>query len=144
MAWFQARSCDCASCSSFIWTVDSSSPSLSSSVPPGDGGVLPEYRKKGLEPRAVTKLRPSPFFGKEVNVLGVPVKAHADVSDAALLVAADRLSRMLRNLPDAVHERLTKRGAAFHIIGIVRARARARPWYMNIFRMPHASIGSWY
>ena len=83
-----------------------------------DDGVLPEYRKKGLVARAVKSLVPSPFFGKELNVMGVPIRAHASVTDAALVVAGDRLSRMLRNIPTAVHDRLRNRGAAFHIIGV--------------------------
>ena len=37
---------------------------------------------------------------------------------AALAVAADRLSRMLRHLPDGVRDRLARRGAAFHVVGI--------------------------
>jgi hypothetical protein len=51
---------------------------------------------------------------------GVPIRAHADVSDAALLVAADRLSRMLRPLPKPVLERLQRRGASFHVIGMAQ------------------------
>jgi hypothetical protein len=83
-----------------------------------DDGVLPEYRTKGMVARSVRSLVPSPFFGKELDVMGVPVRAHASVTDAALIVAGDRLSRMLRNIPTAVHDRLRHRGAAFHIIGV--------------------------
>lgn len=83
----------------------------------GDGGILPEYKSV---PRGVRCVEPPAegFFGKEVLVLGVPVRAHETVSDAALVVAADRLSRMLRNLPEAVRERLARRGASFHVIGV--------------------------
>lgn len=86
-------------------------------------GVLPEYEKKGLRARAVRTLTPlrDGFYGKEIDVLGLPVRAHAVVSDPALVVAADRLARMLRNMPAAVSERLARRGAAFHIIGIGQA-----------------------
>ena len=43
------------------------------------------------------------FYSKELIVLGcLPVRAHERVSDAALFVAADRLSRMLRLMPSAV------------------------------------------
>ncbi len=85
-----------------------------------EGGVLPEYRKKGLSPRAITPISPprKGFFSKEVIALGVPIRAHDQVSDGALAVAADRLSRMLRYLPAPVRERLVRRGATFHIIGV--------------------------
>lgn len=84
-----------------------------------EGGVLPEYSRKGLVPRGVVPATAADkFFGKEVVVFGVPIRAHTCVSDAALIVAADRLSRMMRHLPGAVHERLARRGASFHIIGI--------------------------
>ena len=83
-----------------------------------DDGVLPEYKQKGLVARTVKSLVPSPFFGKELVVMGVPIRAHASVTDAALIVAGDRLSRMLRNIPTAVHDRLRNRGASFHIIGV--------------------------
>ena len=89
-------------------------------APKGEGGVLPDFRKKGLAPRAVQPLSPPrhDFFSKEIVALGVPIRAHASVSDGALVTAADRLSRMLRHLPTAVLERLEKRGAAFHVIGV--------------------------
>lgn len=82
-----------------------------------EGGVLGEYKD---EPRRVLHLeRPlQGFFSKEMRVLQIPLRAHACVSDAALLVAADRLSRMLRNLPKPVLDRLERRGAAFHVIGV--------------------------
>lgn len=81
------------------------------------GGVLNEYKER---PRAVQRLSPpvGGFFSKETKTFGVPIRAHSCVSDEALTVAADRLSRMLRHLPAAVHERLRRRGAAFHVIGL--------------------------
>lgn len=87
------------------------------------GGVRGEYR---TAPRAISRLEPpkSGFFSKEIVVriaeggAGVPIRAHECVSDGALLVAADRLSRMLRYLPVPVLERLQRRGAALHIIGV--------------------------
>ena len=79
------------------------------------GGVSGEFTER---PRAVRSLFDHSFFGKEVDVLGVPVRAHASVSDAAVVVAADRLSRMLRHMPTAVRDRLARRGASFHVIGI--------------------------
>ena len=82
--------------------------------------MLLDYKKKKLSPRAVTPLSPprDEFFSKEIVALGLPIRAHASVSDAALVTAADRLSRMLRYLPPAVHDRLVKRGASFHVIGV--------------------------
>jgi hypothetical protein len=81
------------------------------------GGVEDEYK---TTPRAIASLDPPRlgFFGKEVKACGIPIRAHAQVSNEALSVAADRLSRMLRNLPEPIVERLLRRGAAFHVIGI--------------------------
>jgi hypothetical protein len=94
----------------------------SDALPAGEGGVLPEYRKKGLTPRAISPLSPPRlgFFSKECHALGVPVRAHASVSDTALAVAADRIARMLRYLPEPVIARLRVRGASFHIIGVAQ------------------------
>jgi hypothetical protein len=39
------------------------------------------------------------------------------VSDAALLVASDRISRMLRLLPPPLLQRMRRRSASVHIIG---------------------------
>jgi len=80
------------------------------------GGVRDEYK---TPPREVSRLDPpiSGFFSKEIVVHGVPIRAHACVTDAALLVAADRLGRMLRYLPPPVLERLQRRGACLHVIG---------------------------
>ena len=81
------------------------------------GGVRDEYTK---EPRAVVRLSPplDGFFSKQIIAAGVPIRAHECVPDAALLIAADRISRMLRPMPDAIHARLARRGASIHIIGI--------------------------
>jgi hypothetical protein len=81
------------------------------------GGVQNEYK---TPPRAVRKLEPprSSFFSKEISACGIPIRAHQTVSDEALTVAADRVARMVRHLPSQVIERLSRRGASFHIIGI--------------------------
>jgi hypothetical protein len=47
----------------------------------------------------------------------LPLRAHPSVPDSALFVAADRVSRQLRCLPPAVLARLSRRGAAVHVIG---------------------------
>ena len=44
----------------------------------------------------------------QVLVRGVPIRAHECVSDASLFIAADRLARMLRHMPDAVSRELLK------------------------------------
>ena len=81
------------------------------------GGVMGEYKSR---PRCVKKVSPprQGFFAKEMDVLGLPLRAHACVSDEALVVAADRLSRMLRYMPKSVMGRLERRGASFHVIGL--------------------------
>ena len=58
-----------------------------------------------------------PFFSKQLVVRGIPVKAHAHCTDAALFIAAERIGRMLRNLPPDVPARLRRHGAAIHIVG---------------------------
>merc|ERR1719352_2099322 len=78
----------------------------------GDHHKTPPRRVKSLEPPLLG------FFSKEIDVLGLPVRSAECVSDTALVVAGDRLSRMLRHLPVAVHERLQRRGASFHIVGM--------------------------
>ena len=57
------------------------------------------------------------FFSKEMSIMGVPLRAHSAVSDSALYVAADRVSRMLREQPAAVLQRLMQCGASIHLIG---------------------------
>ncbi|KAL1523259.1 hypothetical protein AB1Y20_018209 [Prymnesium parvum] len=81
------------------------------------GGISHEIR---TPLRRVTSVDPPlhGFYAKEMSVRGLPLRAHACVSDGAMCVAADRLSRMLRQLPDEVLSRLSRRGASFHIIGL--------------------------
>lgn len=56
------------------------------------------------------------FFAKETDYQGIPIKASAVVEDRALLIARERLSRLLQHLPDAVYN-LKVAGAELHIIG---------------------------
>jgi alpha-glucosidase len=56
------------------------------------------------------------FFSKQVVCEGIPIKAHKDVADKALLEAHRRLSRMLANLP-VVRQNLVDVGAELQIIG---------------------------
>lgn len=56
------------------------------------------------------------FFTKELFCHGIPVKAPAVVSDKALYVAYDRISRQLEHLP-VVASNLVASGVEVHIIG---------------------------
>jgi arabinogalactan endo-1,4-beta-galactosidase len=56
------------------------------------------------------------FFSKRVIYEGIPIKAHKDVDDKALLEAHRRITRMLENLPVVV-ENLVDIGAEMQIIG---------------------------
>ena len=56
------------------------------------------------------------FFARELDYKGIPIKAPAVVSDRAILIARDRIARLLKNLPDALYN-LTVAGAELHIIG---------------------------
>jgi VHL beta domain len=67
---------------------------------------------------AITILNPPErgFFSKQIVVKGIPIKAHEEVSDAALLEARRRIGRMLEHVP-AVSANLVDVGAELHIIG---------------------------
>ena len=56
------------------------------------------------------------FFSKVLDYQGIPIKAHRDVSDDALLVAHARLRRMLSRAP-AVVANLRAEAVELHIIG---------------------------
>jgi alpha-glucosidase len=56
------------------------------------------------------------FFSKRLDYKGVPIKAHKDVVDQALVAAYERLEMMLCNLPLAC-KKLSEAGVALHIIG---------------------------
>lgn len=56
------------------------------------------------------------FYAKVLDYDGIPIKAAAVVADQALLIARERLTRLLRNLPDARYN-LRLAGAELHIIG---------------------------
>jgi hypothetical protein len=56
------------------------------------------------------------FFSKQITSKGIPIKAHQDVDDKALLMAKDRIARQLQNAPDIAHN-LVEAGAEMHIIG---------------------------
>jgi hypothetical protein len=56
------------------------------------------------------------FYARWLDMEGIAIKAHADVSDAAMLEAFRRLSRLLEHMPQA-RKNLVAAGAEFHIIG---------------------------
>lgn len=75
----------------------------------------------GPDPAAkppVTRIDPPEqgFFAKRLDYHGIPIKAHAEVSDEALHEARQRLDLMLKNQP-VVRANLAAAGAALHIIG---------------------------
>jgi alpha-glucosidase len=67
---------------------------------------------------AIVRLDPpeQDFFSKKLDFHGIPIKAHAVVSDEALYAARARLSTMLQHLPDLVTN-LVAAKVALHIIG---------------------------
>ena len=56
------------------------------------------------------------FYGRVLSLDGIPIKAHAVVSDAAIYEVYHRLSRLLAHLPQA-RTNLVSAGAEFHVIG---------------------------
>ncbi len=56
------------------------------------------------------------FFARELVFHGIPIKAPAVVTNAALYIAYDRVSRELKNLP-MVTSNLAAAGVEVHIIG---------------------------
>jgi hypothetical protein len=56
------------------------------------------------------------FFSKQLDFHGIPIKAHAVVSDEALYAAYERLSTMLKHLP-GILTNLVDANVALHIIG---------------------------
>src|SRR5438067_13538541 len=58
----------------------------------------------------------SGFYAKTLDYDGIPIKAHAEVADAALGAARGRLERMLKRMPDVVANLVTE-GVELHLIG---------------------------
>lgn len=81
--------------------------------------AMPDAARGGQSPDAqiVTVEPPEKgFFSKRLGYAGIPIKAHKDVSDEALLQGRARLAMMLDKLPE-VRRRLQAAGAELHIIG---------------------------
>lgn len=73
---------------------------------------------RGEKLPAIQKITPpeDDFFSKSLDYHGIPIKAHADVDDTALLEARRRIDMMLENLPE-IRAKLASAGAKLHIIG---------------------------
>src|SRR5208282_1107544 len=69
-------------------------------------------------PPAIEAINPpeAGFYGRVLDMEGILIKAHAEVSDAAMLEAYRRLSRLLEHIPQA-RSNLVSAGVEFHIIG---------------------------
>ncbi len=90
-------------------------------------GVAPEAPVRARENRRVALPRVvhehgdegDSFFSKALRMTscGLTICAHADVLDGALLVAHDRVSRMVRSMPKSVLERLSEQHVTIQIIG---------------------------
>lgn len=67
---------------------------------------------------AIVKIDPpeKDFFSKRLDFGGIPIKAHAVVSDEALYAARDRLSMILAHLP-TITSNVVKARVELHIIG---------------------------
>jgi hypothetical protein len=90
---------------------------------------------------AITILNPPDrgFFSKQIGVKGVPIKAHADVDDAALFEAQRRLGRMFDHVPTVVAN-LVDVGAELHIIGKNQVTSDL-PYLRHWKGKPYASYG---
>jgi len=80
------------------------------------GTALFGANHEGRPPIAVINLPEEDFFSKELSFHGIPIKAHAVVSDDALYAAFDRITLLLANLP-VVATNLVVNHVELHIIG---------------------------
>jgi len=67
------------------------------------------------------------FFSRVLMSDGIPIKAHKDVSDAAMREAARRINRLLKDVP-VVRRNLAAQGAEHHIIGKDQATSDLPEW----------------
>jgi hypothetical protein len=67
------------------------------------------------------------YFSRVTYVGDIPIKAHADVCDEAMLEAARRIGRLLERLP-VVHDNLARRGAEHHIIPVAQQCSDLPEW----------------
>jgi hypothetical protein len=56
------------------------------------------------------------FFSKVLDCHGIPIKSHADVSDEALVAAANRIWSQMENQPGILYN-MAQSGAQLHVIG---------------------------
>lgn len=93
---------------------------LAGAICTGFLGSLPSAQASGATaaPPVIRVIDPPEhgFFSKFLDYKGIPIKAHRDVVDQALLEAHERIAMMLCNLPLAC-KRLSEAGVSLHIIG---------------------------
>jgi hypothetical protein len=84
----------------------------------GCASDVPKGTRNAEVAREITVIDPpeNGFFSKQLDYHGIPIKAHAVVSDAALLGARERLDRMLGKLP-GIRAKLAEHRVRLHIIG---------------------------
>ena len=73
-------------------------------------------RIRGVHRRDASAARPA-FYSKSLACRGVPVRAHRDVRDEALVVACERLQRLLRHARPEVARNLAAARVEVHVIG---------------------------
>ena len=82
-----------------------------------------------MPPPAIVRIEPPEreFFSKRLDCHGIPIKAHAVVSDAALYAARDRLDALLKHLP-GIRAKLAASGVELHIIGRAQVTTDLPEW----------------
>ena len=79
-------------------------------------------------PKIVTLNPPEKnFFSKRLDFHGIPIKAHAVVSDEAIYAAYDKLNLMLRNQPMVISN-IVAAGGELHIIGTNQVTTDLPEW----------------
>lgn len=108
----------CASCSPFCTANRSVRQAAGKETELPHDGVQEANRDVVQDKTTIRRLEPPEqgFFAKELDYEGIRIKAPTVVADRALLVARDRIARLLKNLPDARYN-LKTAGAELHIIG---------------------------
>ena len=78
------------------------------------------------------------FYAKRIQYAGIAIKSHGSVDDRALVLARDKVARMLRSLP-VVQANLAAAGAELHIIGR-SACAKSTSMRINAGKSPSKSL----
>ena len=125
--WFSIREDNMTSLSLLVLIVAGLTTAVFAGVSDGANGAHPDAqgpitsetnRPEQQDRDAIRRLDPPEqgFFIKELDYEGIPIKAPEPVDDKALIVARDRLKRLLGRLPNARYN-LKVAGAELHIIG---------------------------